>query len=151
MSSTSKQLADALANHVLRNITFTSPTTVYLAMHVSGGSTAVHPGKDQADAFANEASYASYQRQPITFGAPTGTENAITESSAPVTFPEVDLGQASFDVTGLSIWTSERGGTLGASGTMLLAAPINSVRTMEEGDAPLVASGAITATFGQEL
>lgn len=151
MSSTSKQLADALANHVLRNITFTSPTTVYLAMHVSGGSSPAHPGKDQADAFANEADYPSYQRQAITFAAPTGTENANSASAAPVTFPEIDLGESSFDVTGLSIWTSERGANIGESGTMLMAAPINVVKTMEEGDAPLVAAGAIDATFGEEL
>ena len=37
MPALSKQAADALYNHLLRNITFASPANVYLAMHPDAG------------------------------------------------------------------------------------------------------------------
>lgn len=60
----SDYLESKILNHVLRNVTYTPPTTVYLALFTvtpsdAGGGT--------------EASGNGYARQAITFGAPTGT------------------------------------------------------------------------------
>lgn len=153
MTALSKTLADALYDHILRNITFTSPTTVYLALHDSGGGVPAHPGKTAAAAFANEVGYTSYQRQAITFGAPGGTEIADGQNNDSLTFPEVDGGTTPFDVTGLSVWTDTKGAdaTEAESGILLLAGAIDAVKNMEPGDAPLVAAGAINAAFGEAL
>lgn len=151
MTALSKTLADALYDHLLRNTAFTSPTTVYLALHDSGGGVAAHPGKTEADAFANELDYTSYQRQAITFEAPGGSEVADGQNDNTMTFPEVDSGEGPHDVTGLSIWTDEKGADDGSSGTLLIAGEIDSVKTIEAGDAPLVAAGAINAILGEAL
>lgn len=151
MTALSKTLADALYNHVLRNTPLTSPTTVYLALHADGGSTPAHPGKTEAGAFANEVDYASYQRQEITFNAPGGTENATGDNSNTIPFPNVDAGETPFEVTGLSLWTAEKGGTAGASGDLLMAGSIDTVKEFDPGDAPLVGQGEIDAAFGEEL
>lgn len=151
MSAFSKPLADAIFNLVLRNTAFSPPGDIYLGIHVSGGSTPEHPGKTIAAAFANEADYPAYERQIITFDAPGGTENAEGPNAAAVTFPEVDLGEDPFEVTGLSIWSAQRGSTSGTSGMLLLAAPIVTVKEFEPGDVPLVAVGSVIAAFGQEL
>lgn len=151
MTALSKTLADALYDHILRNITFTSPTIVYLALHDSGGGVPAHPGKTEAAAFANEVGYTSYQRQAITFGAPGGVEIADGQNNNTLTYPEVDAGTTAFDVTGLSVWTDEKGASAGVSGDLLLAGAIDTVKNMEVGDAPLVASGAINAAFGEAL
>ena len=150
MPALSKELADALYNHILRNVTFASPTTVYLALHDSGGGVPAHPGKTAAAAFANEVDYTSYQRQAITFGAPGGDNIAEGSNSSAFSYPEVDGGTTPFDVTGLSLWTAERGATVGESGTLLLAGPVDDVKDFSPGDSPLIGEGATEAAFGDD-
>ena len=75
MDAKSNYLEDALLNHVLRNVSFTSPTTVYLALFTvaptdAGGGTEVTGG--------------SYARQAMTFGAPA---SGVVSNSGSVTFP----------------------------------------------------------------
>lgn len=151
MTALSKTLSDQLYNAVLRATNYTAPTTVYLALHDSGGAAPAHPGKTEALAFGNEVDYTSYQRQAITFDAPAGTENAQGSNSAAVTFPAVDIGTADFNVTGLSIWSAERGANVGASGQLLLAGPIDALKEMAEDDVPLIPVGSLSSVFGSEL
>jgi len=80
MSAKSDYLEDAILNHVLRNVSLTSPTTVYCALFTvaptdSGGGTEVSGG--------------SYARTAITFGAPSG---GVVSNSAAVTFPTATAG-----------------------------------------------------------
>jgi len=145
MSAFSKDLADAIYNHVLRNTAFTSPVTVYLALHASGGSDPAHPGKDSAGAAASEVDYSAYERQVIEFGEPGGSEIADGSHTNTIAFPEVDQGTPAFDVTGVSLWTAETGGTY------LMGAPIDLVKDFTEGDSPLFSVGSIEASFGQAL
>jgi len=75
MDAKSNYLEDALLNHVLRNVTFTSPASVYLALYTVaptdvGGGTEVTGG--------------SYVRQLITFGAPV---SGVVSNSGSITFP----------------------------------------------------------------
>jgi len=75
MDAKSDYLEDNILNHVLRNVAYTSPTTVYLALFTAaptdvGGGTEVSGG--------------SYARQTVTFAAPIS--GAVANSGA-VTFP----------------------------------------------------------------
>ena len=73
MSAASNYLENVLLDHVLRNTTYTSPTTVYLALYTvtpsdAGGGTEVGSG-------------VGYTRQAITFGA--AAAGSITNTNAP--------------------------------------------------------------------
>lgn len=75
MDAKSDYLENAVLNHVLRNVTLTSPATVYLALFTVaptdvGGGTEVSGG--------------SYARQAVTFAAPVS--GSVANSGA-VTFP----------------------------------------------------------------
>jgi hypothetical protein len=75
MSTMTDYLADAIRDHVLMNTTYTSPTTVYLALFTTatteaGGGTEVTGG--------------SYARQAITFSA--GADAGLAEQSGSVAF-----------------------------------------------------------------
>lgn len=61
MSSKSAYLEQALLNHVLRNTTYTSPTTVYVALFTSN---------PDEDASGTEVSGGSYARESVAFDAP---------------------------------------------------------------------------------
>jgi hypothetical protein len=75
MAEMSNYLENALINATLRNTSYTSPTTVYLALYTD----------DPTDAdTGTEVSGGSYARQSITFGAPS---NGASTNSADITFP----------------------------------------------------------------
>ncbi len=72
---TPRYLENALINATLRNTSYTSPTTVYLALYTD----------DPTDAdTGTEISGGSYARQSITFGAPS---NGTSTNSAAIEFP----------------------------------------------------------------
>ena len=76
MAEFSNYLENALINAVLRNTSYTSPTTVYVGLFTS----------DPTDAGSGtEVSGGSYSRTSITFGAPS---NGVTTSNADCTFPQ---------------------------------------------------------------
>lgn len=113
MSSFSDYLENAVLNHVFRNSTLTSPTTVYLALYTAtpsdaGGGTQVSGG--------------GYSRQAITFSAPSG--GSISNSSS-----------ISFTATGAAYGTVVAIGIFDAAtaGNLLAWAPITSA-TVNDGD-----------------
>jgi len=70
--ATSNYLENKLVDHVLRNTAYTSPTTVYVALFTD----------DPTDAdTGTEVATASYDRQSVTFSAPS---NGATSNSAEV-------------------------------------------------------------------
>jgi hypothetical protein len=71
----SNYLENKLIDHVLRNVAFTSPTTVYLALYTTDPT--------EADS-GTEVAGGSYARQAITFSAPV---NGATDNSAAIVFP----------------------------------------------------------------
>ena len=147
MSALSKSIADSIMNHLLRAVQHTAPATVYLALHDSGGGVAVAPGDQASAAFANELSFTSYERKIITFGAPTGTDNSVLANDVAIVFPRVDTGEGPVTVTGMSIWTAPKGGTVGASGVMLFQYAVSAVKTFADNDAPTVDIGEIVLTL----
>jgi hypothetical protein len=75
MAEMSNYLENALINATLRNTSYTSPSTVYLALYTD----------DPTDAdTGTEVSGGSYARQSITFGAPS---NGTSTNSAAIEFP----------------------------------------------------------------
>jgi hypothetical protein len=107
-------LSTNVLNHVLRNIAYSSPTTVYVALYTtiptpSGGGVEVSGG--------------SYVRQPVTFGAPASHQSA---STADVLFPSAtaDWGE----VQAFALFDQP------TSGNMLYFAGLTSFRTILTGD-----------------
>lgn len=75
MAEMSNYLEAALINATLRNTSYTSPATVYVALFTS----------DPTDAGSGtEVSGGSYARTAVTFGAPS---NGVSTNSANVEFP----------------------------------------------------------------
>lgn len=75
MSALSNYLENALVNAVLRNTTYTSPATVYVALFTT------NPNEDSS---GTEVSGSNYSRMAVTFAAPS---NGSTSNSALITFP----------------------------------------------------------------
>jgi hypothetical protein len=76
MAEMSNYLENAVINAVLRNTSYTSPTTVYVGLFTS----------DPTDAGSGtEVSGGSYARVAVTFGAPS---NGVSVNSAAVEFPQ---------------------------------------------------------------
>jgi hypothetical protein len=94
-----------ILNHVFRNVALPSPTTVFVGLFNSTG----------------EVTGAGYERQEISFGAPT---NGIIKNDVEVRFPiaAADWGE----VTGAGIFDSE--------GNRLDDATITSTRIVREND-----------------
>jgi hypothetical protein len=75
MAEMSNYLETALINATLRNTSYTSPATVYVALYTT----------DPTDAdTGTEVSGGSYARTAVTFGAPS---NGVSTNSAAVEFP----------------------------------------------------------------
>lgn len=127
MASMTDYLEDKLRDHVLRNVVYTSPATVYLALFTTattdaGGGTEVSGG--------------SYARQAVAFQAGAAGSGA-GDNSAAGTFSNMPAGT----VTHAALFDALTGGN------MLLHAPLSSPKTPAAGDAISFAVGDIDAIF----
>lgn len=106
-----------LLNHVLRNVAYSSPAAVYLALFTvaptdAGGGTEVTGG--------------AYVRQSVTFGAPgTPAQNQVT-NTADVSFPVATADWGT--VQHFAIFDAS------SSGNMLYHAALTASRTILTGD-----------------
>lgn len=127
MAEMSNFLENALVNATLRNTTYTSPATVYVALFTT----------DPTDAASGtEVSGGSYARTSVAFAAPS---NGASASSADCTFP-----------TCTSTWgTVSHIGIFDAStsGNLLYHTPLDTSKTIETGDIFKIASGSLTVTL----
>jgi hypothetical protein len=127
MAEMGNYLENALINAVLRNTSYTSPTTTYLALYTS----------DPTDAdTGTEISGGSYQRQPITFGAPS---NGVSTNSSAIEFP-----QATAD-WGIISHVAIRDAV--TSGNMLFHTALDASKTINNGDIFKITSGNLSVTF----
>jgi hypothetical protein len=121
MAEMSNYLENALINAVLRNTSYTSPTTTYLALYTS----------DPTDAdTGTEISGGSYARQAITFGAPS---NGTSTNSAAVEFP-----QATAD-WGIISHVAIRDAV--TSGNLLFHTALDASKTINNGDVFKITTG----------
>lgn len=127
MAEMSNYLENALVNAVLRNTSFTSPTTTYLALYTS----------DPTDAdTGTEISGGSYQRQPITFGAPS---NGVSTNSSAIEFPQATANWGTITHVGIRDAVT--------SGNLLFHTPLDASKVINNGDIFKITSGNLSVTF----
>ena len=127
MAEMSNYLEDALINATLRNTSYTSPTTVYLALYTS----------DPTDAdTGTEVSGGSYARQAITFGAPS---NGVTTNTAAIEFPQATGTWGTIGWIGIKDALT--------SGNLLYHSPLDASKAIATGDIFKIAIGSLSVTL----
>jgi hypothetical protein len=127
MAEMGNYLENALINAVLRNTSYTSPTTTYLALYTS----------DPTDAdTGTEVTGGSYARQEITFGSPS---NGVTTNSAAIEFPQATASWGT--VTHVAIRDAL------TSGNLLFHTPLDTSKTINNGDVFKITSGNLSVTL----
>jgi len=127
MAAMSNYLENALINATLRNTTFTSPATVYVALFTT----------DPTDAgTGTQVSGGSYARQSATFAAPS---DGASTTSADITFPTAtgDWGTVSY----FGIYDAS------TSGNLLYHGALNNSKTIQTGDILKIEAGNLTVTL----
>ena len=123
----SNYLETALVNAVLRNTSYTSPTTVYVGLFTS----------DPTDAGSGtEVSGGSYVRKAMAFSSPS---NGATSNSSAVEFDQATASWGTVTHFGLFDASS--------SGNLLLHGALTTSKAIDTGDVFKFASSALTATF----
>lgn len=127
MAEMSNYLEDALINATLRNTSYTSPATVYVALYTS----------DPTDAdTGTEVSGGSYARTAVTFAAPS---DGVTSNSASVTFPTATASWGT--ITHIAIRDAA------TSGNMLYHTALDEAKTVGTGDIFTISTGNLTVTL----
>lgn len=127
MAEMSNYLENALVNATLRNTSYTSPASVYLALYTS----------DPTDADSGtEVSGTSYARQEITFGSPS---DGVTTNSAAIEFPQA--GGSWGTVTHVGIRDAD------TAGNLLYHTALDASKTIATGDVFRIASGSLSVTL----
>ena len=127
MAEFSNYLENALINAVLRNTSYTSPTTVYVGLFTN----------DPTDADSGtEVSGGSYARTSVTFGAPS---NGVSTNSADVTFPTATASWG--EVTHVGIYDAS------SAGNLLFHTGLDTAKTIDSGDIFKITSGNLSVTL----
>lgn len=127
MSEMSNYLETALINATLRGTSYTSPTTVYLALYTSNPT--------DADT-GTEVSGTGYVRKPITFSAPS---DGVSTNSALIEFP---IAISSWGTVG---WVAIRDSL--TAGNMLYYTPLDVSKTITSGDIFRINSNNLSVTL----
>lgn len=127
MAEMSNYLENALINATIRNTSYTSPTTVYLALYTS----------DPTDAdTGTEVTGNGYARQAITFGAPS---NGVSTNTAAIEFPQATGSWGTVAYVGIRDALT--------TGNLLFHTPLDASKTIATGDVFRVAIGSLSVTF----
>lgn len=127
MAEFSNYLEAKLLNHVLRNTSYTPPTTTYVGLFTTAPSDS-GPG--------TEVSGGSYARQALS--VTTATEGIVT-SSADITFPQATASWGTISHLGIFDASS--------SGNMLMYTPLTTSKTIDTGDIIKISSGNLTVSL----
>jgi hypothetical protein len=127
MSEMSNYLENGLLNAVLRNTSYTSPTTVYVGLYTS------NPGEGNT---GTEVSGNSYARKSATFGAPS---DGVCTNSASVEFDQATGSWGTISHVGLLDAIT--------SGNLLFYTDITTSKTIETGDIFKIAAGSLSVTL----
>lgn len=127
MAEMSNYLENALINAVLRNTSYTSPATVYVALYTS----------DPTDAdTGTEVSGNAYARQSVTFGAPS---NGSSTNTGAVEFPQATGSWGTVSYIGLRDASS--------GGNLLFHTALDEAKTIATGDVFRIAIGSLSVTL----
>lgn len=127
MAEFSDYLENKLLDHVLRNVSYTSPSTVYVALYTS------NPADDNS---GTEVSGGSYARQAL---AVTTATAGIVTSSADITFPQATANWGTISHIGIMDALT--------SGNLLMHTPLTTSKSIDSGDILKISSGNLTATL----
>ena len=120
-------LENALINATLRNTTYTSVATIYVALYTT----------DPTDAdTGTEVTGGSYARTSVTFAAPS---NGVSLSSADVTFPTCTAGWGTVTHIGLR--------DASTAGNLLYHTPLDTSKTIDTGDIFKISTGNLSVTL----
>lgn len=127
MAEMSNYLENALINATLRNTSYTSPATVYLALYTS----------DPTDAdTGTEVTGNAYDRQAITFGAPS---NGVSTNSAAIEFPQATGSWGTVAYVGIR--------DASTSGNLLFHTALDASKAIATGDVFRIAIGSLSVAF----
>jgi hypothetical protein len=127
MAEMSNFLENALINATLRNTTYTSVATIYVALYTT----------DPTDAdIGTEVTGGSYARTSVTFAAPS---NGVSLSSADVTFPTCTAGWGTVTHIGLR--------DASTAGNLLYHTPLDTSKTIDTGDIFKITTGNLSVTL----
>jgi hypothetical protein len=127
MAEMSNYLENALVNATLRNTSYTSPTTVYVALYTT----------DPTDAdTGTEVSGNGYARQSVAFSAPS---NGATSNSSAVEFPQATGSWGTVAYIGLRDASS--------GGNLLYHTALDASKTIATGDVFRIAIGSLSVTL----
>jgi hypothetical protein len=127
MAEMSNHLENALINATLRNTSYTSPATVYLALYTS----------DPTDAdTGTEVSGGSYARQAITFDSPS---NGVTSNTAAIEFPQATGTWGTITYVGIRDALT--------TGNLLYHTALDVSKTIASGDIFKIAIGSLSVTL----
>jgi len=127
MAEMSNYLENALINATLRNTSYTSPTTVYLALYTDNPT--------DADT-GTEVTGNGYERQSITFGAPS---NGVSTNTAAIEFPQATGSWGTVSYVGIR--------DASTSGNLLYHTALDASKAIATGDVFRVAIGSLSVTF----
>ena len=127
MAEFSNYLENKILDHVLKNVSYTSPTTVYVGLFTSNPTDA---------GTGTEVSGGSYARQVLSVTTASG---GIVTSSGDVTFPQATANWGTISHIGLLDALT--------SGNLLMHTPLTTSKTIETGDILKVSSGNLTVTL----
>jgi hypothetical protein len=127
MAEFSDYLENKILDHVLKNVSYTSPTTVYVGLFTAAPTDTTS---------GTEVSGGSYARQALSV---TTASAGITTSSADINFPQA----------GASWGTISHIGVLDAltSGNLLMYTPLTTAKTIDTGDILKISSGNLSVTL----
>lgn len=127
MAEFSNYLENKVLDHVLRNTSYTSPTTVYVGLFTT----------DPTDAgTGTEVSGGSYARQTLSVTTASG---GIVTSSADVTFPQATAQWGTITHLGLLDAIT--------SGNLLMHTALTTSKSIDNGDILKISSGNLTVTL----
>lgn len=127
MAEFSNYLENAVINAVLRNTSYTSPTTVYVGLYTT----------DPTDAdTGTEVSGGSYARTSVAFDAPS---NGVTQNTADLTFPTATASWGT--VTHIGLHDASTGGNL------LFHTALDTSKAIDSGDIFKITTGNLTVTL----
>jgi hypothetical protein len=132
MAGKTNYLEGALMNAVLRNTTYTSPATVYVALFTAAPSDAYTSGSPDGTEVTGNA----YARQSASFAAPSGTPRVCTNTGT-ITFPTATPG-AWGTVTHFGIFDAV------TTGNLLYWNALTASKTINAGDTAQFAASALT-------
>jgi hypothetical protein len=127
MAEFSDYLENKVLDHVLRNVSYSSPTTVFVGLYTSN-PTDTNSG--------TEVTGGSYARQALSV---TTASAGIVTSSADVTFPQCTVLWGSVGFIGILDAVT--------SGNLLMHTALTTAKTIDVGDILKITSGNLTVTL----